>query len=202
MQQPSSSDNLNYISFLAKKYSSHGWNIYSNILKTCENIPEGWTGPEPDLFLVKGKHATAVCVESLLSIKSENAVDKWKEIKKEKKLFLKQSESFVAVNVKLFVAVRDKKTMAFAKRIAAATYIKIDCHLIRKPSRSKRKKIGSKSFLKNSKIDKLILLAGVIVLLGFLYLVVPKISGYLKVKDFYQPFDTERQRILEENIQK
>lgn len=189
-------DNVHYLKFLVHKYHSSGWNVYSNILEIQEDLPVDWTGPEPDLLFIKKKRSIAVCVESLSSLKDETILGKWKEILKVKEIENPyKTGSIVTLHVKLMVLTGDIKACEIAKHIAKTHSIQIDCHVIKEVTRKKITK-KAKSLLQKSKLEKLIILFGIIILMGFLYVasyfIVSYIKANFKIRDYYQPFDRDR----------
>ena len=180
MPQRSHTKNLNLLRFLAQRYDKQGWNVYSRILDTCDDVPEKWIGPAPDLVLVQSTHVVAVYIESASSLRDKGVADKWKAIQKNK-------------NVKLLIVVRDRETSELAQRVAESNAVEIDCHVIKKASHIKKEKGKFELFGKHSKIEWIVILLGIVFLLVFLFLIGSEIRGFLKIKDFYQPHDLERQ---------
>ena len=159
-------ENINYLKFIAHKYRSEGWSVFSGILGRYEKIPQGWTGPEPNVLFIKKRRAVAVCIETLSSLKDEIITDKWNEIINEKRVQdIRHAGSFVRLRVKLLILTSDKKTLEIAKKIAKTHSISVDLQIIRKVVRKKRSK---KSFSLNekSKLDKLMVVVGVIVIVN------------------------------------
>ena len=184
-------ENINYLKFLAYKFHSAGWSTYSNILERYDNLPVGWIGPEPEILFIKRKRSIAVCIESLSSLKDDSISEKWKAIIKEKEVQnVQRPGTTVTLRVKPMVLLSDIKTLEIAKRIAETHSIPIDCQIIKKVSRKRRKK-KKHSLVERSKTDKLIILVGILIVLGFLYVATTFITSTFKKKSFFQPAGTE-----------
>jgi len=164
---------------LAKWYRARGYNICSDVLDECNAIPESWEGPKPDLVSTNRSEIHAVCVESKNTLRNTSVAEKWRAILKNE-------------NVKLMVVIKDRESLELAKSIAQSNNIKITLQM-RKKSHRKNSRARSNRFRKSSKTDWLVLATFVVVLLVFLVFYFPSILSYFKLKEFYQPFDQERQ---------
>ena len=187
MRKKSRIRNINLFEFLAQKYRKSGWDIYSKSIPDMKDKPQEWIGILPDLILVKDLEMKAVCIESSSSLLDGNTLQKWDEITKNK-------------NVKLLIIVRDKKTLELAKHIAETNNIHIESIVIKKVLHRKKMWRDMDIFGKKSKIDWIIIVTGIVILLCILYIFATRIGDVLKIKEFYQPHDQERQKELIKKI--
>lgn len=168
----------NLLRTLSHKFKSSGWQVKSNTLKGYDNIPRNWKGPVPDLLITKDDGSIALCIEDAESLSRGNHVNRWR--------------SFEANDAKLMIVVKDRHSHIIVKKDAAKENIEV---VIRFVERGYKKDSSGKSsvFSTHSKVDWMIVFTIVTVLLAFVVLVFPDLMSHFKMKDFYQPFDKERQ---------
>ena len=177
--------NLNLLKFLSKEYGKHGWNCYSDIINPDSNPPGGWKEPRPDIIIVKKAEIVAVCIESKTSLNNRNNIRKWKDI-------LKSNYT------RLLIVVRDRETSELAHQIASLHQVEIETRIIKKRYIKKAKKSRSLFLRRFSKIDWIIIITGILIITVFFFILFSHILPYLKVSDYYQPFDVERQQFNKE----
>ena len=177
--------NLNLLKFLSNEYGKHGWNCYSDIINPDNNPPGGWKEPRPDLILIKNSEIVAVCIESKTSFNNRNNLRKWKDI-------LRNNYT------KILMVVRDRETSELAHKIASLHEIEIETRIIKKRYIKKPKKSRSFFLRRFSKIDWIFIITGIFIIIVFFFILFSHILPYLKVSDYYQPFDIERQQYKKE----
>jgi len=163
---------------LARRYRKEGWKIFADRLEGCERIPPTWNGRKPDLLAVRGKKMIACSLETPESLSTENPVDKWLEI--------------ISNDVRLMLIVKDPDSLKRAKAIARSEGIDATVRLMKK-SRKRGSKEEAQYIWKESKIDWVIVAVIVLVFMVFFLTFFPDMLAYFKLRDFYQPFDRERQ---------
>ena len=90
------------------------------------------------------------------------------------------------------IVIKDKASIDLAKSIARSNNIEITIQKMKKSPRKNRRARNDR-FRKSSKSDWLILATFFVVLVIFLVFYFPSILSYFKLKEFYQPYDQERQ---------
>lgn len=169
----------NLLQSLVNRYKTRGWSVRSDIADGCDNIPDSWKGPKPDILILHKKEAVAVCIETINTLRDEKKVNKWKEIKNN--------------NVKLTIVVKDNNTFQLAKSVAQSNNIEINIRVVKRTLRKMSPAKINNRFGKGSRFDWLIIVVVAITLLLFIILYTPNLLSYFKLKSFYQPHDKERQ---------
>ena len=169
----------NLLQSLVNKYKNRGWTVRSDFADGCDGIPVSWEGPKPDILILHKKETVAVCIETINTLRDENIVNKWKEIKNN--------------NVKLTIVVKDNNTFELAKSIAQSNNIEINLQVMKRTLRKMRPAKKNNRFGKSSRFDWLIFVIVAVTLLLFIILYTPRLLSYFKLKGFYQPHDRERQ---------
>jgi len=165
---------------LVNGYKKKGWIVCTDYMMGYENIPSTWSGPKPDLIAGHGNEIVAVSIEDAATLSNSRIADKWRDMIEEN-------------NARLVLVVKEKDLQKRAKKIAKINNVEVT---IRQVKRSYRKNVksGSDIFHQGSKVDWLIVFTVVVVFLAFIVLFLPNILAYFKLKEFYQPFDSERQQ--------
>ena len=169
----------NLLQSLVNGYKNRGWSVRSDIADSCDNIPDSWEGPKPDILILYKKETVAVCIETINTLRDENIVNKWKDIKNN--------------NVKLTIVVKDNNTFELAKSVAQSNNIEINLQIMKRSLRRVSPAKKNNRFRKGSRFDWLIIVVVAITLLLFIILYTPRLLSYFKLKSFYQPHDRERQ---------
>ncbi len=172
--------NINLIRFLFKKYRQQGKIVYSDFLTDSIRIPNTWIGAHPDLLISSGDHHSAVSVETFESLNDEKVADKWK--------------SFIGnPNTKLKIVVREEEELKVAKRLTRAYNIDSEFQRVKRTPPEKRKVRVKARSRRALKLDWVILITSLMILSVSLLLFGPMLLKLFKVKDYYRPFDAERQ---------
>ena len=169
----------NLLQSLVNRYKNRGWSVRSDFADGCDNIPDSWKGPKPDILILHKKETVAVCIETINTLRDEKKVNKWKEIKNN--------------NVKLTIVVKDNNTFELAKSVAQSNNIEINIQVMKRTLRRMSTASDKNHFRKGSRFDWLILVFVSVMLLIFIILYTPRLLSYFKLKSFYQPHDKERQ---------
>jgi len=163
---------------LARGYKKEGWKVFADQLENCERIPSTWNGRKPDLLAMRGNETIACSLETPESLSAGNPADKWLEM--------------LSNDVKLLLIVKDLDSLKRARAIARSEGIDVTVRLMKK-SRKKGSKGEAQYIWKESKIDWVVVAVIVLVFMVFLVAFFPDMLAYFKLRDFYQPFDRERQ---------
>ncbi len=131
------------------------------------------------MLITRKKEVVAVCIEDYDSLLKGDYVRRW--------------ESIIENGVKLMLVVKDKKSHEKVKTAAADNNIEAVIRYVERGVKKKNSSSSSPMFDRQSKVDWVIALTIVVVLLAFVVLILPDLLSYFKMKDFYQPYDRERQ---------
>lgn len=166
--------------FLIRQYGKQGWTVYSDFFEGNTSIPGGWTGIYPDLIAMKGSRRVAVCIETDSGLRGEHAPVKWKSI-------LRNS------GVSLDIVVRDKPTFDLVVKAAERNGIELDCRIVKRSERRKKKGIGLDSALRyRMNLFVMMITIVIVFIIAFIFLPAMRKKAELQT-NYYRPLDRERQ---------
>jgi CheY-like chemotaxis protein len=146
---------INLVTYLAKHYESRGYKVFSPLLRETPAVPKNnWSGPAPDLTIVRRKQATAVATETVQSLLREETPERW----------LAFLENDIAG---LRIVVRDRESQRIANRIKKAMDLPIHVSRVRHRTQSSPSP-RLRLFRLRRKQRRAIALGGVILVLAFL----------------------------------
>jgi hypothetical protein len=145
---------INLVTYLAKHYENRGYKVFSPFLREAPAVPKNdWSGPAPDLTIVRKKQATAVATETLQSLLREETPERW----------LAFLENDIAG---LRIVVRDRESQRIANRIKKALDLPFQVSRVRHRTQSLPSP-RLRLFRLRRKQRRAIALGGIILVLAF-----------------------------------
>ncbi len=167
--------------YLIYHYQKRGWTVLSEFYDVKTSIPGGWTGLYPDLLAIRGSSRVAVCIETDSTVRGDLAPMKWKSILQNP-------------GVSLEIVVRDRAVCDLVLQIAERNGIDLECRIMKRNQRRKRKKgVEVKALLRN-RTGIYIMVVAIFIVFIISFLFIPAMRNRAELQsDFYSPFDHERQ---------
>jgi len=180
-REKSSQKSNNLLKFLYKVYNEKGYEIFSDSVTSGQPIPADWVGPHPDLLVIKRNRKTAVCVETQSTLDDTGTAEKWEYILSNPK-------------TQLHIVTKNSKTLALAKQLADENKCRIQ-GFVAKRTVKRQKIIKPRRFFisRSRRFDWILLAASIAILSVSILLFGPTFIEFFKIREYYSPFDQERQ---------
>lgn len=180
-REKSSQKSQNLFKFLNKVYNDKGSEIFSDSVISGQPIPANWMGAHPDMLVIKRNRKTAVCIETQSTLDDTGTVEKWKSILNNPK-------------TQLHIVTRNSETLALAKQLADENKCRIQGFVAKRTVKRQKVTKPRHFFISRSRrFDWILLAASIAILSVSILLFGPTFIEFLKIREYYSPFDQERQ---------
>lgn len=180
-REKSSQNSQNLLKFLYNLYNKKGFEVFSDLDSSIQPIPVDWTGAHPDLLVIKRNRKKAICIETQSTLEDTGTVEKWKSILNNPK-------------TQLHIVTRDSRTHALAKQLADENKCRIQGFVAKRTVKRQKIVKPRRFFISRSRRFDWILFAASIAILSISILMFgPTFIEFFKIREYYSPFDQERQ---------